>query len=110
MILIHISKKNLLRTHPDINFLVVEKLSYFHWMNFSHMHLLTWMSNSISFSTVSKKIKKQSLVFTDGKVLCSVPLNVLAPKMTSKSAKELANLHDMYMPSKVLVKKCTDIA
>ena len=53
---------------------------------------------------MSKKIKKQSLVFTDGKVLCSVPLNVLAPKMTLKSAKELANLHDMYMPSKVLVK------
>ena len=37
-------------------------------------------------------------------MLCNVLLKVLAPKMTLKSAKELANLHDMYMPSKVLVK------
>ena len=37
-------------------------------------------------------------------VLCNVPLNVLAPKLTLKSAKELANLHDMYMPSKILLK------
>jgi hypothetical protein len=33
-----------------------------------------------------------------------VPLNVLIPKLTLTSAKGLANLHDMYMPSKILVK------
>jgi len=33
-----------------------------------------------------------------------MPLNVLVPKLTLKSAKELANLHDMYMPSKILLK------
>ena len=33
-----------------------------------------------------------------------MPLNVLVPKLTLKSAKEVANLHDMYMPSKILLK------
>jgi hypothetical protein len=33
-----------------------------------------------------------------------VPLNILAPKLTLKAAKELANLHDIYMPSKILLK------
>jgi len=33
-----------------------------------------------------------------------VPLNVLVPKLTLKSAKEVANLHDIYMPSKILLK------
>src|ERR1700723_2490743 len=51
-----------------------------------------------------KKDNKQKLDPNDGNVLCSVPLNVLAPKLTLKSAKELANLHDMYMPSKILLK------
>ena len=51
-----------------------------------------------------KKDNKQKLDPNDGNVFCSVPLNVLAPKLTLKSAKELANLHDMYMPSKILLK------
>src|ERR1700727_854102 len=51
-----------------------------------------------------KKDKKKKLDPNDGNVFCSVPLNVLAPKLTLKSAKELANLHDMYMPSKILLK------
>jgi hypothetical protein len=51
-----------------------------------------------------KKKQKQSLVLNDGDVLCSVPLNILVPKLTLKVAKELANLHDMYMPSKILLK------
>src|ERR1700677_3887880 len=51
-----------------------------------------------------KKDNKQSLHLNDGDVLCSVPLNILAPKLTLKTAKELANLHDMYMPSKILLK------
>ena len=52
-----------------------------------------------------KKDNKQILDLDDGNVLCSVPLNVLVPKLTLKSAKEVANLHDMYMPSKILPKK-----
>src|SRR6202451_1375586 len=51
-----------------------------------------------------KKNNKQILDLDDGNVLCSVPLNVLVPKLTLKSAKEVANLHDMYMPSKILLK------
>jgi hypothetical protein len=46
---------------------------------------------------------KQKLHLNDGDVLCSVPLNILAPKLTLKAAKELANLCDMYMPSKILL-------
>jgi hypothetical protein len=37
-------------------------------------------------------------------VLCSVPLDILVPKLTLKFAKELASLHDMYMSSKILLK------
>ena len=51
-----------------------------------------------------KKNQKESLVLDDGDVLCNVPHNILAPKLTLKAAKELANLHDMYMPSKILLK------
>jgi len=43
-----------------------------------------------------KKKQKHSLVLNDGDVLCNVPLNILASKLTLKTAKELANLHDMY--------------
>src|SRR5882762_8086923 len=51
-----------------------------------------------------KKDNKHTLDPNDGNVLCNIPLNVLVPKLTLKSAKELANLHDMYMPSKILLK------
>ena len=50
------------------------------------------------------KYDKQTTELNDGDVLCSVSLNILAPKLTLKSAKELANLHDMYKPSKILLK------
>ena len=33
-----------------------------------------------------------------------MPLNILVSKLTLKSVKELANLHDMYMPSEILLK------
>jgi len=49
-------KKDALRNQLDIIFMVVEKLSYFHQMNFIHMHQLTYMSNSISFFGVLEKI------------------------------------------------------
>src|SRR6202050_590651 len=61
------------------------------------------MSSIISFFSVTKK-HKQSLVLQDGNILCNMPLNILAPKLTLKTAKDLANLHDMYMPSKILLK------
>src|SRR5882762_2500790 len=51
-----------------------------------------------------KKDNKQTLDANDDNVLCNMPLNVLILKLTLKSAKELANLHDMYMPSKILLK------
>jgi hypothetical protein len=51
-----------------------------------------------------KKNNKQSIILGDGDILCSVPLNILTPKLTLKTAKELALLHDMYMPSKILLK------
>jgi hypothetical protein len=69
--------------------MVVEKLSYFHLMNFFHIHQLTCMSNSISFFMCIKKDNKQIFVLNDGNVLCNVPLNVLVPKLTLKSAKNL---------------------
>ena len=51
-----------------------------------------------------QKYNKQTLDPNDGNVLYNMPLNVLVPKLTLKSAKELANLHEMYMPSKILLK------
>jgi hypothetical protein len=56
------------------------------------------------FQQCVKKDNKQSLHLNDDDVLCSVPLNILTPKLTLKTAKELANSHDMYMPSKILLK------
>jgi hypothetical protein len=37
-------------------------------------------------------------------VLCTVPLSILAPKLTMKCIKDLATLHQIYMPSKTLAK------
>src|SRR6202050_5199482 len=51
-----------------------------------------------------KKDNKQSIVLGDGDIFCSVPLNMLTPKLTLKTAKELALLHGMYMHSKILLK------
>src|SRR6204780_1896282 len=51
-----------------------------------------------------KNNNKQNLVVNDGDICCNVPLTVLAPKLTLKTAKELAILHDMFMPSKILLK------
>ena len=49
-----------------------------------------------------KKKEKQTLDIIDGDMLCRVPLTILVPKLTLTSTKALANLHDMYMPSKIL--------
>src|ERR1700733_6722537 len=76
---------------------------------FSSDELLSYSSTDLheqqyQFLHGVKKNQKQSFVLNDGDVLCNVPLNILAPKLTLKTAKELANLHDMYMPSKILLK------
>jgi hypothetical protein len=56
------------------------------------------------FQQCVKKDSKQNLHLNVGDILCRVPLNVLSPKLTLKAAKELANSHDMFMPSKILLK------
>jgi hypothetical protein len=76
---------------------------------FSSDELLPYTSTDLleqqyQFLRCVKKNQKQNLVLNDGDLLCSVPLNILAPKLTLKTAKELVNLHDMYMPSKILLK------
>src|ERR1700691_1299012 len=40
------------------------KCSYFHLMNFIHMYQLTYMSNSISFFSVLKKITSKDCLLT----------------------------------------------
>jgi hypothetical protein len=104
MTLIEISK-NMPKTQSDIGFMAVEELSCFHLMNFFHVHQLSYMSNIISFSSVLPKNRsKASLFMMHSDILCNVPLNMLALKLTLKAAKKLANLQDMYMPSKILLK------
>ena len=76
---------------------------------FSSDELHTYASTDLNekqyqFRQYVKKDNKQSLHLNDDDVLCSVPLNILAPKLTLKAAKEIASLHDMYMPSKILLK------
>ena len=76
---------------------------------FSSDELLPYASTNLheqqyQFLQCVTKKQKQSLVLHDGEVLCNVPLNMLAPKLTLKIAKELANLHNVYMPSKTLLK------
>ena len=46
----------------------------------------------------------QNPVLKNDVILCKVPLNVLAPKLTLKSVKNIFILHDMFMPSKILLK------
>ena len=107
-IIMHSSEIKNQKNQPDINFLVVGNLFYFHLMIFSHMLCLTSMSSIISFFQCVKKSQKQNLPFDDNCVLCNVPLNTLAPKLILKAANELANLHSIYMPPKILLQnhKC----
>jgi hypothetical protein len=37
-------------------------------------------------------------------ILCKVPLDVLAPKLTLKSVKNICKLHNLFMPSRILLK------
>ena len=47
---------------------------------------------------------KQSPVLADDEILCKIPLNALAPKLTIKYAKKISMLHDIFMPSKIQLK------
>jgi hypothetical protein len=76
---------------------------------FSSDELLPYASTDLhepqyQFIQCVTKKQKQSLLLHNGEVLCNFPLDILAPKLTLKIAKELANLHDVYMPSKTLLK------
>jgi hypothetical protein len=43
-------------------------------------------------------------VIADDEILCNIPLNVLAPKVTIKCAREISLLYDMFMPSTIQLK------
>jgi len=46
----------------------------------------------------------QESVLNNDEVFCNVPLHILAPKLTLKCVKNISILHDMFMPSKILLK------
>jgi hypothetical protein len=61
---------------------------------FSSDELLPYASTDLheqqyQFLQCVKKDNKQSIVLNDGDIFCSVPLNILAPKLTLKTAKNL---------------------
>jgi len=102
-------------SHSHIKEYVSEKSSRFHFYGggkaliFSSDELRTYASADLleqqyQFQQCVKKDNQQNLHFDDGDALCSVPLNILAPKLTLKATKELVNLHDIYIPSKILLK------
>ena len=104
-----------INSHSHIKEYVSEESSRFHFYGggkaliFSSDELRTYAladldEQQYQFQQCVKKDNKQNLHLNDGDALCSVPLNILSPKLTLKAAKELANLHDMYMPSKILLK------
>src|SRR6202040_1037188 len=66
---------------------------------------ITMLAIAHKFIGCIKKDNKQYSELADvNNVHCSVPLNILVPKLTLKISKELANLHDIYMPSRILKK------
>jgi len=56
------------------------------------------------FQHCVKKITSKNYILMMVMYCGCVPLMYLPPKLTLKAVKELANLHDMYMPSKILLK------
>jgi len=80
------------RNQPHFNSTVVGKS-----LIFSSDELCPYTSDDIhgakyQFLQCIKKDNKQTLDPNDSNVLCNTHLNVLVPKLTLKSAKELANL------------------
>src|ERR1700683_460095 len=104
-----------INSHSHIKEYVSEESSRFHFYGggkaliFSSDELRTYAladldEQQYQFQQCVKKDNKQNLHLNDGDALCNVPLNIHAPKLTLKAAKELANLHDMYIPSKIILK------
>ena len=56
------------------------------------------------FQRCIKTDDKQHSDSVNDEVICHVPLDVLAPKLTLKCIKKVSTLHDMFMPSKILLK------
>ena len=76
---------------------------------FSTDELLPYASTDLSelqykFLRCVKIDNKESPVLANDEILCKIPLDVLAPKVTIKCAKEISMLHDMFMPSKIQLK------
>ena len=76
---------------------------------FSSEELLPYASNGLpelqyKFLQYIKIYNKQSPVLADDEILCKIPLDVLAPKLTVKCAKEISTLHDIFMPYKIQLK------
>src|ERR1700685_1034030 len=76
---------------------------------FSTDELLPYASTDLSelqykFLRCVKIDNKQSPVLANDEILCKIPLDVLAPKVTIKCAKEISMLHDIFMPSKIQLK------
>jgi hypothetical protein len=59
------------------------------------------MKCSTSLLNVSRQ---QINTLIESAVLCTVPLNILAPKLTMKCIKDLASLHQIFIPARTLVK------
>src|ERR1700730_10435005 len=97
----HKSVKNTTIYQKDCLFMVVEKLSYFHLMTYTSANLY---DQQYQFVQCIKINDTQNPVLKNDVILCKVPLDVLAPKLTLKSVKNISILHDMFMPSKILLK------
>src|ERR1700733_1476964 len=93
----------------------LEKSHQFHFYGggkaliFSSDELFSYSSGNLQdqqyqFLRCIKKNDMQEPVLNNDEVLCNVPLHVLAPKLTLKCVKNISTLHDMFMPSKILLK------
>ena len=77
---------------------------------FSSDELLPYASTDLNekqyrFVQCVKVEEKQAYISEDKTtVLCAVPVNIFAPKLTMKCIKYLATLHQIFIPSKILVK------
>jgi hypothetical protein len=75
---------------------------------FASDELLPYASNDLNqkyqFIQCIKKDGKQNPVSNENEIFCNDLLIVLAPKLTLKCAKNISILHDMFMPSKLLLK------
>jgi len=83
---------------------------------------LVFSSNEL-YPYVSTKLNEQQYLFlrcvrmedqkktavADNELFCNIPINLFAPKLTLKCAKELAALHNMYMPSKISLKNAQNL-